>query len=74
MKDTKDIAREELSFCLDLWAKRGSCSFGGGTTCDACGAPYLLYKLSTGQVLHGEMDRLSHEDWVKIEQQLSENS
>lgn len=72
MKDAKDVAREELSFCLDLWEKKGSCSFGGGTSCANCGAPYLLYKLCTGHVLHGEMKRLSLEDWLKLEQKLGE--
>ena len=74
MKDVKDVAKDELSFCLDLWAKKGSCSFGGGTQCYQCGTPYLLYKLSTGQVLHGEMNRLTREDWVLLEQKLTENS
>jgi len=70
MKDAKEVAKEELSFCLDLWAKAGSCSFGGKTNCEACGAPYLLYKLCTGKVLHGEMKRLCLEDWVQLEKQI----
>ncbi len=74
MKDAKDVAREELSFCLDLWARKKSCSFGGGTTCTECGAPYLLYKICTGNVLHGEMKRLSLDEWVHLEQKLSEDT
>lgn len=72
MKDVKDVAKEELSFCLDLWKKKGSCSFSGGATCDTCGAPYLLYKLCTGHVLHGDIKRLSLQEWEKLDQKLSE--
>ena len=70
MKEAKDVAREELSFCLDLWAKKGSCSFGGKTSCDQCGAPYLLYKLCTGHALHGNEKRLTREEWKDLEQKI----
>jgi len=64
MKDAKDCAREELLFCLDLWNKRGACSFGKETKCQNCGAPYLLYKICTGEVIHER--RLSYDDWKAL--------
>lgn len=56
---------EELEFCLKLWEKQGYCEFGGYTKCEQCAAPYLLYKLITGKVLHGKMKRLSLNEWKK---------
>jgi hypothetical protein len=53
----------ELEFCLSLWEKKGHCGFGGHTKCEQCAAPYLLLKLSTGEVLHGDMKRLTLADW-----------
>ncbi len=54
---------EELRFCLDLWESNGGCSFGGKTKCEDCAVPYLLLKFINGEVLHGDMQRLSLADW-----------
>lgn len=54
---------EELNFCLDLWEKQGGCQFGGETKCKHCAVPYILLKFLTGEVLHGEMKRLTLDDW-----------
>lgn len=56
---------KELEFCLGLWEKQGYCEFGGYTKCEQCAAPYLLYKLTTGKVLHGKMERLTLDAWKK---------
>jgi hypothetical protein len=56
---------EELEFCIKLWEKQGYCGFGGHTKCEQCAAPYILWKLSTGEILHGKMTRLTLEDWKK---------
>lgn len=61
----KKALREELNFCLKLWKEQGYCEFGGHTECEQCAAPYLLWKLLTGEVLHGKMKRLTREDWKK---------
>ncbi|MBW2971992.1 hypothetical protein KY359_03050 [Candidatus Woesearchaeota archaeon] len=54
---------EELEFCLEHWEKNGQCTFGGTTKCIECGSPYLLLKMITGEVLHGDMKRLTLEEW-----------
>ena len=54
-----------LEFCLKLWETEGSCTFGGQTKCQDCAAPYLLLKFISGEVLHGDIQRLSLEDWKK---------
>lgn len=56
---------EELEFCVNLWEKQGYCTFGGHTTCQECGAPYLLLKQINGEILHGKMTRLTLYDWKK---------
>lgn len=56
---------EELKFCVHLWEKQGYCEFGGHTKCEQCASPYILWKLSTGEVLHGKMERLTLNDWKK---------
>jgi hypothetical protein len=56
---------EELKFCLKLWETKGVCTFGGGTKCQNCAVPYLLLKYISGEVLHGDMERLTLEDWKK---------
>ena len=56
---------EELRFCIDLWEKQGYCEFGYHTNCEQCGAPYVLLKLITGEVIHGDVRRLTLEDWKK---------
>lgn len=61
----KQKLKEELQFCLELWEKQGYCEFGGYTQCEQCAVPYLLYKLITGKVLHGKMQRLTLSDWKK---------
>ena len=57
---------KELEFCLKLWEEQGHCSFGGHTNCEECAAPYLIYKLITGEALHGDMERLKLDDWSEI--------
>jgi len=64
MKDPKDIAQEELVFCMDLWDKKGSCLFGCETNCEQCAAPYILYKMCTGEVIHDR--RLSKSEWKSL--------
>ncbi len=54
---------KELKFCLDLWKKQGGCQFGGKTKCEECAVPYILLKFISGDVLHGDMKRLTLEDW-----------
>ena len=56
---------EELKFCLEHWEKNGHCTFGGNTHCAECGSPYLLLKMISGEVLHGDMERLGLEEWKK---------
>ncbi len=63
--------KEELGFCLKLWEEKGGCTFGGGNNCEECAAPYLLLKLISGEVLHGDdMKRLSLEDWEAVVENL----
>ena len=38
-------------------------SFGNKTKCEQCATPYLLYKFLLGNVLHGDMKRLTLDDW-----------
>ena len=55
---------KELEFCIKLWKERGGCKFGKSTRCNECAAPYLLLKLISGEVIHGDNSkRLSLEDW-----------
>ena len=61
----KEKLIEELEFCLKLWGEKGFCKFGGYTKCEQCAVPYLLNKLITGEILHGDMTRLTLEDWKK---------
>jgi ASC-1-like (ASCH) protein len=63
--------KNELRFCLKLWKEKGGCTFGGGTRCEQCAVPYLLLKMLTGEVLHGDMKRLTLEDWEKKIEQFS---
>ncbi len=64
MKKEIEKLIEELEFCLEYWEKQKYCKFGNHTKCEQCAAPYLLYKLITGKVLHGKkMKRLTLEDW-----------
>ena len=59
----KEDYLKELSFCLNLWKGKGGCEFGGGNKCEECAAPYLLLKFASGEVLHGDIKRLSLDDW-----------
>jgi uncharacterized protein YuzB (UPF0349 family) len=61
----KEKLLEELEFCIKLWEKQGHCEFGGHTNCKECATPYLLLKLINGEVLHGDMERLTLDDWKK---------
>lgn len=55
---------KELEFCLKLWRERGFCKFGRKTKCEECAAPYLLLKLISGEIIHGDdIKRFSLEDW-----------
>jgi hypothetical protein len=56
---------KELKFCLELWETKDGCEFGGQTRCEKCAVPYLLLKFISGEILHGEMQRLSLEDWKR---------
>jgi hypothetical protein len=53
---------EELTLCLQLWKEKGGCTFGKKTKCAKCAAPYVLYKMLTKKILHGQ-ERLSLEEW-----------
>ncbi|MDD4607297.1 MAG: hypothetical protein PHS07_03130 [Patescibacteria group bacterium] len=53
---------KELEFCLQLWKTQGGCTFGGQTKCQNCAVPYLLLKFIAGEVLHGDIQRLSLDD------------
>jgi len=64
MKNVKDVAQEELLFCVDLWEKKGSCVFGNNNSCEQCAAPYILYKMCTGKVIHDK--RLSKTEWKNL--------
>lgn len=55
----------ELAFCLKLWEEKGGCTFGGKTECEKCAVPYLLLKMINGEILHGDIERLSLRDWKK---------
>jgi hypothetical protein len=48
---------------LNLWETEGGCTFGGSMRCEKCAVPYLLWKFISGDILHGEMKRLSLDDW-----------
>jgi hypothetical protein len=68
-KPSKENLIRELAFCLELWGEEGSCGFGNCTKCEQCAAPYLLLKLISGELLHGNMRRLTLKDWkMKLEE------
>jgi hypothetical protein len=60
---------EELEFCLDLWKKQGKCLFGGGTKCEECASPYLLYKMLTKKHLDSPK-RLDLKEWEALYREL----
>jgi hypothetical protein len=62
---------KEMAFCLELWEKQSGCTFGGCTQCAACAVPYLLLKLLTGEMLHGNMQRLTLREWREKYDQLN---
>ena len=56
--------KEELNFCLKLWEEQGYCEFGKKTYCEQCAAPYVLWKMISGEVIHGpDVERLTLEQW-----------
>jgi len=60
----KEDLIKELEFCLKLWEERGFCKFGKLTKCDECASPYLLLKLISGEIIHGDnINRLTLNDW-----------
>ena len=64
----------ELEFCLGLWEKQGYCEFGGHTRCEQCAAPYLIYKLITGEAIHGkDVRRLSLDEWREKLDEIKKN-
>jgi hypothetical protein len=65
---------EELKFCLKLWEEKGGCEFGGKTKCEECATPYLLLKFISGELLHGDMERLTLEDWKEKLSSLEKSS
>lgn len=58
-------AKQELTFCLQLWGAKGECAFGEKTKCEKCAAPYVLYKMITGKAIHTER-RFSLEEWKEL--------
>ncbi|MGV8168518.1 MAG: hypothetical protein ACP5N3_00510 [Candidatus Nanoarchaeia archaeon] len=62
-KSHKQELMHELEFCIMHWEERGGCTFGGKTRCEECAAPYLTLKLINGEILHGDMKRLTLQDW-----------
>ena len=47
---SKEIYEKEIAMCKELH-KSGKCCWGN---CKDCGVIPLLYKLHTGQIIHGE--------------------
>lgn len=47
---SKEIYEKELEMCKQLH-KEGKCCWGN---CEECGVLALLYKLHTGQIIHGK--------------------
>ncbi len=70
MHRCKRQLKAELDFCMKLWEEQGHCTFGEKTQCSQCAAPYVLWKLLTGEVIHGDqIPRLTLEQWHrKIEE------
>lgn len=56
----------EINFCLQLREKEWGCGFWWWNKCEQCAVPYLLHKLISGEVLHGDMTRLTLDDWKEI--------
>ena len=59
----KHDPKEEINICLKIWEEKGGCTFGGKTKCEECAAPYVLLKMINGELLHGDIQRLSLDDW-----------
>ncbi|MEN8252041.1 MAG: hypothetical protein ABFQ53_00455 [Patescibacteria group bacterium] len=64
-RSPKEKYTKELKLCLELWETKGGCTFGGKTKCTNCATPYLLLKFISGEMLHGNIKRLSLDDWKK---------
>ena len=62
---------EEFKFCINLWEKQGFCMFGEKTACENCACLYLLYKMITGDIIHG---KLTLSDWKNILEKIEEHS
>ena len=56
------ILLHELKYCLEHREKKWSCTFWWGTICEQCAAPYLAWKLITGEVIHWDIKRLTLEN------------
>lgn len=52
----------ELNFCLQLREKERGCTFWWRTKCEQCAVPYLLWKVLTGEIIHGDIKRLTLEE------------
>jgi len=64
MSCCKDTLKKELEQCLQLWEKQGYCTFGQETKCEQCALPYLLWKLLSGEIIHGpDQPRLTLDQW-----------
>jgi hypothetical protein len=61
----KDKYIAELEFCLKLRETKDGGTFGGQTKGQNCAAHYLLLKFISGEILYGDMQRLSLDDWKK---------
>ena len=60
---TKKLFNKEVEMCKKLNAKDGGCLWG---RCDTCGVIPLLYKLKTGELVHGEeLEKLRKEVFSK---------
>ena len=66
MHSSKKQLNAELDYCMKLWEEQGRCAFGEKTQCSQCAAPYVLWKMLTGEVIHGpQMSRLTLAQWKK---------
>lgn len=56
----------ELEHCLKEWKDKGYCTFGKRNNCEQCAAPYLVLKMISREIIHGDdQPRLNLEDWKK---------
>lgn len=64
---------KELEFCLQHRETKWSCTFWWWTKCEQCGAPYLLWKFISREILHWDINRLSLHDWNQKLKELKNN-